>query len=137
MAISNLFVSTSTSAISPHGAPLTTQTVLDTCNDILLIGAPCCKEWPIFNIRRGKVDHIDTYWLRNADLHGRIQQALMHRRYDAIVCCSEPLAPWMDLTEKEANDAASLITASGYTLQLSSRDLHHQAVRTGGASLEA
>lgn len=137
MAISNLFVSTSTSAVAQHDKLLSTQRVLDTCEDILLIGAPCCKEWPIFKTRRSKVDHIDTYWLRNAELHDRIRQALKHHRYDAVVCCSEPLAPWMDLTEKETNDAVSLITACGYTLQMNSRYPHHNTVRPSDASLEA
>lgn len=138
MAISHLFVSTCTSVIAPNSSPLTTQKALDTCDNILLIGAPCCKEWPIFNTHRNKIiDHIDTYWLRNADLNDRIRQALTHHRYDAVVCCNEPLAPWMNLTEEEANDAASLITASGYTLQMGNGDHLRHTAMARDTSLEA
>lgn len=122
MTISTLFVSTPTVTTAKHDTPVSPQKVLEACGDILLIGASCHKERILFKDSRGKIDHIDTHWLRNADLQDRIQQALTHYRYDAIVCCSEPLAPWMDLTEKEANDAFSLITASGYTLQMIGRD---------------
>ncbi|MFG6667729.1 hypothetical protein ACGK9R_11525 [Halomonas sp. HNIBRBA4712] len=137
MAISKLFVPAFTLTTAQNDKPSTLRQESKACSDILLIAAPCHRKWALFRSHAGAIDHIDTHWVRNAELQRQICKALTHRLYDAIVFCSEPLAPWMDLSQQEANDATSLITASGYTMATTHPDRKRDTVWLSEASLKA